>query len=138
MSAPRFLLDTNICIYIRQQRPPEVPKRFRSLRPGEAAISVITYGELRYGAEKSRDRERALDLLRRLVALLPVLPLPEQAGEICGAVRADLERRGEVIGNNDLWIAAHALAAGLVLATNNQREFARIQGLELADWINGG
>ena len=138
MSAPRVLLDTNICSYIRQQRPPEVPKRFRSLRPGEAAISVITYGELHYGAEKSRDRERALDLLRRLVALLPVLPLPEQAGEICGAVRADLERRGEVIGNNDLWIAAHALAAGLVLATNNQREFARIQGLELADWINGG
>ena len=138
MTRPRFLLDTNICIYIRQQRPPEVLKRFKSLHPGEAAISVITYGELRYGAEKSRDRERALDLLRRLVALLPVLPLPEQAGERYGAVRADLERRGEVIGNNDLWIAAHALAAGLVLATNNRREFARVGGLQLADWLEAG
>jgi tRNA(fMet)-specific endonuclease VapC len=137
VSAPRFLLDTNICIYIRRQRPPEVLDRFRSLHPGEAAISVITYGELRYGAEKSHDRERALDVLHRLVALLPVLPLPQQAGERYGAVRADLERRAEVIGNNDLWIAAHALAAGLILATNNRREFARIQELELADWIDG-
>ncbi|MGE3295156.1 MAG: type II toxin-antitoxin system VapC family toxin [Geminicoccaceae bacterium] len=135
MTSPRFLLDTNICIYIRQRRPPEVLARFRSLRAGEAAISVITYGELRYGAEMSRERERALDLLARLVTLLPVLPLPRAAGEAYGSIRAELERRGEVIGNNDLWIAAHALTAGLILATNNQREFARIGGLQLADWI---
>jgi tRNA(fMet)-specific endonuclease VapC len=138
MTSPRFLLDTNICIYIRRQRPPEVLARFRSLRAGDAAISVITYGELRYGAMKSRDRERALDLLNRLVALLPVLPLPQPAGEAYGAIRADLERRGELIGNNDLWIAAHALAGGLTLATNNTREFARIGGLQLADWVDGG
>jgi tRNA(fMet)-specific endonuclease VapC len=135
VTLPRFLLDTNICIYIRRQRPPEVLARFRSLSAGEAAISVITYGELRYGADKSRDRERALDLLNRLVALLPVLPLPQHAGETYGGVRADLERRGEVIGNNDLWIAAHALAADLVLATNKRREFARIHGLQLANWV---
>ena len=138
MTSPRFLLDTNICIYIRQRRPPEVLARFRSLRAGEAAISVITYGELRYGAVKSRDRQRALDLLDQLVALLPVLPLPQAAGEAYGTVRADLERRGEVIGNNDLWIAAHALAAGLILATNYRREFARIDGLLLADWVGAG
>ena len=96
---------------------------------------MITYGELRYGAVKSSERERALDLLDRLVALLPVLPLPQPAGEAYGTIRADLERRGEVIGNNDLWIAAHALAAGLILATNNRREFARISGLQLADWV---
>ena len=74
----------------------------------------------------------------RLVALLPVLPLPQAAGEAYGAIRADLERRGEVIGNNDLWIAAHALAAGLILATNNRREFARVGGLQLADWLEAG
>lgn len=138
MTPPRFLLDTNICIYIRQRRPPEVLARFRSLNAGEAAISTITYGELRYGAEKSRERERALDLLGRLVVLLPVLSLPQTAGEAYGTIRADLERRGEVIGNNDLWIAAHALAAGLILATNNRREFARVAGLQLADWIEVG
>jgi tRNA(fMet)-specific endonuclease VapC len=90
------------------------------------------------GAMKGRDRERALDLLKQLVALLPVLPLPQPAGEAYGAIRADLERRGEVIGNNDLWIAAHALPDGLILATNNKREFARISGLQLADWVGGG
>lgn len=138
MSRPRYLLDTNICIYVRRRRPPAVLARFRSLQPGEAAISVITYGELRYGTEKSVDRERALDLLDRLATLLPVLPLPQTAGETYGAIRADLERRGQIIGNNDLWIAAHALAAGLILATNNRREFARIDGLQLADWVDGG
>lgn len=137
MTSPRFLLDTNICIYIRRQRPPAVEARFRSLRAREAIISVITYGELRYGADKSRDRERALDLLDRLVTLLPVLPLPLEAGAAYGTIRADLERRGEVIGNNDLWIAAHALSTGLILATNNTREFARIGGLQLADWVGG-
>jgi tRNA(fMet)-specific endonuclease VapC len=137
VTSPRFLLDTNICIYIRRQRPPAVEARFRSLSAGEAIISVITYGELRYGADKSRDRERALDLLDRLVTLLPVLPLPLEAGAAYGTIRADLGRRGEVIGNNDLWIAAHALAAGLILATNNTREFARIGGLQLADWVGG-
>ena len=74
----------------------------------------------------------------RLVALLPVLPLPQAAGDAYGSIRADLERRGEVIGNNDLWIAAHALAAGLTLATNNRREFARVGGLQLADWLEAG
>ena len=138
MTPPRFLLDTSICIYIRRQRPPEVQARFRSLRAGEAVISVITYGELRYGADKSSDRQRALELLDRLVTLLPALPLPLEAGAAYGTIRADLERRGEVIGNNDLWIAAHALAAGLTLATNNTREFARIGGLGLADWVAGG
>ena len=137
MTRPRFLLDTNICIYIRRQRPPEVLARFRSLHPREAAISVITYGELLYGAEKSAEREHALDLLQRLVAMLPVLPMPQHAGETYGAVRADLERRGEIIGNNDLWIAAHALADDLILATNNRREFARIHGLQLANWVGG-
>lgn len=131
---PRYLLDTNICIYIRQRRPEEVLRRFRRLRPGEAALSVITYGELLYGAAKSRQRTKVLEQLRELVSLLPALPMPESAAENYGAIRADLESKGEMIGNNDLWIAAHALAAGLILVTNNEKEFRRVRGLKIQNW----
>jgi tRNA(fMet)-specific endonuclease VapC len=130
----RYLLDTNICIYIRQRRPEEVLRRFRKLRPGEAALSVITYSELFYGAAKSAQRAAALDRLRELVRLLPALALPESAGEAYGSIRADLESKGEMIGNNDLWIAAHAVAAGLTLVTNNEREFRRVRGLKVQNW----
>jgi tRNA(fMet)-specific endonuclease VapC len=130
----RFLLDTNICIYIRRQRPPEVLARFQRLRSGEAVISVITYGELRYGAEKSQFREQAAAQLSELASLLPVMELPFQAGDAYGAIRATLEAKGETIGNNDLWIAAHARTAELTLITNNEREFRRIQGLKIQNW----
>jgi tRNA(fMet)-specific endonuclease VapC len=131
---PRYLLDTNICIYIRQRRPEEVLRRFRRLRPGEAALSVITYGELLYGAAKSAQRAAALERLRELVHLLPALPLPETAAETYGTIRAELESKGEMIGNNDLWIAAHALAGGLTLVTNNEKEFRRVRGLKIQNW----
>jgi tRNA(fMet)-specific endonuclease VapC len=131
---PRFLLDTNICIYIRHSRPEQVLRRFRKLRPGEAALSVITYGELLYGAAKSAQRAGALERLRELVQFLPSLPLPEIAAETYGTIRAELETKGEIIGNNNLWIAAHALAAGLTLVTNNEKEFRRVRGLKLQNW----
>jgi tRNA(fMet)-specific endonuclease VapC len=130
----RFLLDTNICIYIRQRHSEEALQRFRKLRHGEAVLSVITYGELLYGAAKSKQRTAALERLRELVLLLPALPLPEAAAETYGAVRAELESKGERIGNNDLWIAAHALAAGLILVTNNEKEFKRVRGLKMQNW----
>lgn len=131
---PRYLLDTNICIYIRQKRPEEVQRRFQKLRPGEAVLSVITYGELLYGAEKSQQRLAALERLRELIHLLPALPLPEAAADAYGKIRADLESKGQMIGNNDLWIAAHAVAAGLTLVTNNEREFRRVRGLKVRNW----
>ncbi len=131
---PRYLLDTNICIYIRQKRPPEILARFQKLQPGAAAISVITYGELRFGAEKSSQRTEALQQLEELTSLLPVLPLPQDAADAYGAIRADLQARGETIGNNDLWIAAHAKTAALILVTNNEREFKRIAGLKVQNW----
>lgn len=131
---PRYLLDTNICIYIRQKRPEEVLRRFRKLRPGEAALSVITYGELLYGAAKSAHKTAALQRLSELVHFLPALSLPETAAEAYGNIRADLELKGEMIGNNDLWIAAHALAADLILVTNNQREFRRVRRLKVENW----
>jgi tRNA(fMet)-specific endonuclease VapC len=130
----RFLLDTNICIYIRQKKPEEVLRRFRTLKQGVAALSVISFGELVYGAEKSAQRAAALELLRELARVLPVLGLPETAAEAYGAIRAELERKGQMIGNNDLWIAAHARAAGLTLVTNNVREFRRVRGLKVENW----
>jgi tRNA(fMet)-specific endonuclease VapC len=133
---PRFLLDTNVCIYIRRQRPPEVLARFQRLKPGEAVLSVITYGELMYGAQKSQFRELATKQLTELAALVPVMDLPLHAGQFYGAIRATLETRGEIIGNNDLWIAAHAKAAGLTLVTNNEREFQRISGLKIQNWVD--
>jgi tRNA(fMet)-specific endonuclease VapC len=130
----RFLLDTNICIYIRRKKPEEVLRRFRLLKHGEAALSVISFGELLYGAEKSAQRAVALELLHELARMLPVLALPTTASETYGTMRADLERRGQMIGNNDLWIAAHAKAAGMTLVTNNEREFRRVRSLRVENW----
>jgi tRNA(fMet)-specific endonuclease VapC len=133
----RYLLDTNICIYIHRHRPPEVLTRFRELKPGDAAISVITWGELRYGAQKSRQRVRVLAALDEFAALVPVLPLAESVGETYGIIRAALEAKGDPIGNNDLWIAAHATTAGLTVVTNNEREFSRVPGLMVENWVLG-
>jgi tRNA(fMet)-specific endonuclease VapC len=134
--AARFLLDTNICIYIQRQRPGNVLKRFQKLEPGDAAISVITWGELLYGAEKSKQRKKALELLAEFKTFVPVLPIPETAGNTYGIIRAALETQGRSIGNNDLWIAAHAKAAGLTVVTNNEREFRRIAGLKVQNWVS--
>jgi len=109
-------------------------RRFRKLRPGEAALSVITYGELLYGAAKSAQRVAALERLRELVQLLPALSLPESAAEAYGSIRVELESKGQMIGNNDLWIAAHAVVAGLTLVTNNESEFRRVRGLKIQNW----
>ena len=130
----RFLLDTDIFIYIRQKRPEGVSRRFSKLHPGEAAISAITYGELLYGATKSVRRADAFARLSALIDLLPILPVTKSAGETYGEIRAELESNGEMIGNNDLWIAAHALESGLTLVTNNEKEFRRVRGLKVQNW----
>jgi len=132
--APRYILDTNICIYIRSSRPMHIRARFEKLEPGAAALSVITYGELVYGTAKSADRALAMRRLEELVTLIPVLSLPDTAAGAYGAIRAELEARGGMIGNNDLWIAAHVRASGLVLVTNNEREFRRVPGLKVENW----
>ena len=132
----RYLLDTNICIYIQRQKPGEVLARFQKLKPGDAAISVITWGELLYSAEKSQQRKKALQLLEEFKTLVPVLPMPENAGKTYNIIRASLEAQGGIpIGKNDLWIAAHAKAAALTIVTNNEREFQRIPGLKVQNWV---
>jgi tRNA(fMet)-specific endonuclease VapC len=132
----RFLLDTNICIYIRRRQPEQVVVRFQRLKAGEAALSVITFGELLYGAEKSPARDRAFGQLEELAGLMQVLPLPAEAAGIHGVIRAGLEVKGQMIGANDIWIAAHAKAMNLTLVTNNVREFKGIAGLKIQNWID--
>ena len=132
--APRIMLDTNICIYIQRHKPLSVLARFETLKPGQAVISVITWGELLYGAAKSQQTERVVKLLEEFSGLVPILPMSPDCGQAYGCLRADLEKDGRPIGNNDLWIAAHALAAGLTLVTNNTREFERIPNLKLENW----
>lgn len=133
----RYLLDTSICIYIRRRRPPEVLARFLRLRSGEAALSVITCGELMYGAAKLNPRPpQAAHQLEEFFELVDVLPLPPDAGGKYGEIRAGLEAKGEVIGNHDMWIAAHALSSGLIVVTNNEREFRRVPGLKIENWVN--
>jgi tRNA(fMet)-specific endonuclease VapC len=130
----RYLLDTNICIYIAKHNPPQVRARFAQHTLQELGMSVITLGELQFGAEKSQQRERALSTLRDLTHLITVAPLPESVGTHYGQIRADLQRSGQIIGNNDLWLAAHARAEGWILVTNNEREFTRVEGLQVENW----
>ncbi len=131
---PRYLLDTDICIYIAKNRPAEARRRFEACSPGDLAMSVVTFGELRHGAEKSQARDQALATLTALAETISVLALPVEAGAHFGRIRAALERAGQPIGNNNLWIAAHALAAGLTLVSNNRRGFARIEALSVENW----
>lgn len=133
--ATRYLLDTNICIYIAKHNPPAVRARFERLSADVLAMSVVTFGELRYGAEKSQARHKALAVLDQLQSAIQVMPLSLAAGQHHGDIRAALERAGQPIGNNDLWIAAHARAEGWVLVTSNAREFGRVEGLAVENWV---
>jgi tRNA(fMet)-specific endonuclease VapC len=133
----RYLLDTNICIYIAQQKPPSVLERLRRLRPGDVGMSVITYLELVYGAWKSRRGEENLVRIKELGLFVPVLAIDASAGRHYGQVRAELEGKGSPIGAYDLLIAAHALSLGLTLVTNNVREFRRIAQLRVENWAEG-
>jgi len=130
----RYLLDTDILVYIRRGRPLHVLDRFRTMKPGDVALSVITYGELLFGIEKKQVGPEPLQRLQELVSLIQIMPLPIEAGRTYGTLRAALEARGEMIGNNDLWIASHALSADLTLVTNNEREFRRVDGLRIENW----
>lgn len=129
------LLDTNICIYIARSQPATVARRFARAAPGSLGISIITWGELCFGAAKSSDPARVHTQLGAFAREVDVLDLPAAAGLHYGDVRAVLQKAGTPIGNNDLWIAAHALALGVPLVSNNLREFERVPGLKLENWV---
>ena len=130
----KYLLDTNICIYIAKHNPPAVKERFSQHTAAELAMSVVTLGELRFGAEKSQSRDRALEVINKLTSTMQIAPINHIVGEHYGQIRADLQQKGLIIGNNDLWLAAHARAEGWILVTNNEREFVRVQQLQVENW----
>lgn len=130
-----YLLDTNICIYIAKHKPIEVLQRFQLLEVGQVGMSLITHGELTHGAYKSQQPQLALSKLQQLVELIPVMPIAATVSEHYGQIRSSLEKAGTPIGNNDLWIAAHALDLQVTLVTNNVREFERIPSLKLENWV---
>jgi len=130
----RYLLDTNICIYLAKRNDPKVVERFNSLRPGDVRMSVVTYGELYFGSQKSSSSAAALRALKILTEAIPVVSVEPEASEHYGRLRFDLQRRGLPIGPNDTWIAAHCLQLGLTLVTNNEGEFNRVPHLNIENW----
>jgi tRNA(fMet)-specific endonuclease VapC len=130
-----YMLDTNICIYIIKKQPPKVLQRFEQLPIGSVLMSLVTYGELEYGALKSNNSKKALGVLEELVNYIPVIPLKTAVAKHYAVIRANLESKGTPIGNNDLWIAAHARSLKHILVSNNVREFNRVENLELENWL---
>lgn len=130
----RYLLDTNICIYLSKRNHPGLRAKLAQIPVVEAGISVVTYGELVYGAFKSERRKENLHIIGELIEAFQPLPLPVAAGQAYGSIKESLRAKGQIIGENDLWIASHAMAEDYVLVTNNMREFKRIKGLQLENW----
>ncbi len=130
----RYLLDTNICIYLIKRHPPEVLQRLGALRQGDVAMSVVTYAELRAGVEMQHaNRVHDEQVLRRLTTCIPVLPFDNEAAIAYGVLRAAvLERRRDAL---DRLIASHAVSLNLVLVTNNEADFVGYPGLQVENWV---
>ena len=130
----KYLLDTNIVIYVLKRRPKAVLEIFNR-NAIRMAISSITLSELIYEAEKSPNVDKNLEAIEEFVSHLDVLPYDAKASQHYGQIKAALEKRGEIIGENDIHIAAHAISQGLILVTNNLREFKRVPNLALENWV---
>jgi tRNA(fMet)-specific endonuclease VapC len=129
-----YMLDTNICIYVIRNRPPQMQERFSRLAD-ELCISSIVLGELHYGAEKSARRDENLRAIESFVERLEVLPFSARAAMHYGQIRAHLERAGRPAGTHDMLIGAHARSEDLTIVTNNIREFERMPGLRVENWL---
>ena len=129
-----YMLDTNICIYVMKNYPEELREKFNLLAE-QLCISSITLGELYYGAEKSQRRAVNLAAIAEFTARLDVLPFGDKAAAHYGQLRAELERVGKPCGAHDMQIGGHARSEGLIVVTNNLREFARMPGLRTENWV---
>ena len=134
--AMKYMLDTNIIAYIRNQRPEAVLRHFEKYRPEDLCISVITMAELEYGIYRSTRPDQNRQALLMLLSRIPIIPFDMEAAREYGRIRNDLTKKGTLIGANDLLIAAHACSMGLTLITNNVREFGRVEGLQLENWAD--
>ena len=130
----KFMLDTNICIYLIKLKPQKVLKHFQSHAVGDIGISSITLAELRYGVAKSQHIEKNRQALDEFILPLEIADFDETAAEAYGTIRAALEKVGRPIGSMDMLIGAHALALSVALITNNTKEFKRIKNLKVVDW----
>ncbi|MBD5451712.1 MAG: type II toxin-antitoxin system VapC family toxin [Lachnospiraceae bacterium] len=130
----KYMLDTNICIFAIKYRSDVVIKKILSLEPEEFCISAITYAELTHGVEKSMAVGRNRVALSLFLSPITILDFDGQAADEYGRIRAALEKKGTPIGPMDMLIASHAKAEGLILVTNNTREFNRVEGLVVEDW----
>ncbi len=130
----KYMLDTNIVIYIMKKRPEEARIQFKR-HQGEICISSITLGELIFGAEYSSQVERNLKDIEGFISMVDVLDFDDKAAWHFGRIRAELYKKGQPIGPYDMMIAGHARANGLILVTNNRREFERVEGLLIENWV---
>jgi len=130
----KYMLDTNICIYLIKQKPEKVLRRFKNHSIGDIGISSITLAELRFGVEKSQQIQNNRQALEEFILPLEIADFDEKAAVIYGAVRAALEKAGTPVGSMDMLIGAHALSLDLTLVTNNVREFKQIKNLNVVDW----
>lgn len=130
-----MMLDTNICIYIIKNKPQSVKKKFQEFNIGQLCISTITVSELIYGAYKSQFVEKNLKAIESFLMPFEIVDYDYMASVEYGKIRANLERRGSIIGNMDMQIAGHALALDMILVTNNTKEFERVEGLTLDNWV---
>lgn len=130
-----YMLDTDICIYVLKNHSARLRHKFKVSK--DLCISAVTYAEICFGIENGAASMRGTrwEQFETFTRLLITLPLDESAGRFYGRIRAELRRKGTIVGNNDLFIAAHALSTGSVLVTNNQREFSRIPDLAIENWV---
>ena len=129
-----YMLDTDICSYVMKEHPIEVLQRFDALDADALCVSAITQAELLYGAERLQSR-RLTQLVNRFLGRMRILPWSEEAGAVYARKRYELDKAGTPIGNMDLLIAAHALAVGATVVTNNTRHFCKVPGLIVENWV---
>ena len=130
-----YLLDSNICIYIINNNPKHVVTHIKKLQPHQIKLSAISIGELEYGIAKSKYREKNRNALMHFASAFDILPFNDDDAEVFGIIRAELERKGEIIGPYDMQIAAQAISRDLILVSNNVHEFKRIQNLKIENWV---
>lgn len=132
----KLMLDTNICIALIKRKPKDILDKFSAYQVGDICISSVTLAELRYGVAKSQFKEKNQAALDEFILPLEVVSFDENAAMVYGNLRATLEKQGTPIGSLDTMIGAHALSINLTIVTNNTKEFNRIQGLKIVDWLN--
>ncbi len=131
----RFMLDTNICIYMIKGKPPQILTKLKDFNLGDLSVSSITLSELEYGVAKSSKPQQNRDALDAFLAPLEIFPFNGEAAYRYGQIRAFLEKEGKLIGAMDMLVGAHAVSASMTLVTNNIKEFSRIPGLRLENWL---